>query len=50
MKSAVIETLVERATTSWDDETLQSYPSGKPTFTNQKLTQQGKTERIRVTC
>lgn len=38
MKRATIETLVERATTSWDGELLQSYPSGKPTFTMQKLT------------
>ncbi len=38
MKKATIEPLVERATTSWDGEILESYPSGKPTFTMQKLT------------
>lgn len=38
MKKATIEPLVECATTSWDGETLESYPSGKPTFTMQKLT------------
>ncbi len=38
MKKATIEPLIERATTSWDGETLQSYPSGKPTFTMQRLT------------
>lgn len=38
MKEATIETLVERATTSWDGATLESYPAGKPTFTMQKLT------------
>lgn len=38
MKKATIETLIEGATTSWDGETLESYPSGKPTFTMQKLT------------
>ncbi len=38
MKKTVVETLVERATTSWDGETLQSYPSGKPNFTMQKIT------------
>ncbi len=38
MKKAVVETLIERATTSWDGETLQSYPSGKPTFTMQRIT------------
>ncbi|MFI3249138.1 MAG: cupin domain-containing protein [Rikenellaceae bacterium] len=37
MKKARIEPLVERATTSWDGATLESYPSGKPTFTMQKL-------------
>lgn len=38
MKKAIIEPLAERVTTSWDGETLESYPSGKPTFTMQKLT------------
>ncbi|MFI3278042.1 MAG: cupin domain-containing protein [Rikenellaceae bacterium] len=38
MKKAIIEPLVEGATTSWDGETLQSYPAGKPTFTMQRLT------------
>ncbi len=38
MKKAIIESLVERATTSWDGVTLESYPSGKPTFTFQKMT------------
>ncbi|MFI3259981.1 MAG: cupin domain-containing protein [Rikenellaceae bacterium] len=38
MKKATIEPLIERATTSWDGATLESYPAGKPTFTMQKLT------------
>lgn len=38
MKKATIEPLIDRATTSWDGETLESYPSGKPTFSMQKLT------------
>ncbi|MFI3305759.1 MAG: cupin domain-containing protein [Rikenellaceae bacterium] len=38
MKKAIIEPLVEMATTSWDGATLQSYPSGRPTFTMQRLT------------
>lgn len=38
MKKAIIEPLIERATTSWDGAILDSYPSGKPTFTMQKLT------------
>ncbi len=38
MKKATIETLIEMATTSWDGERLESYPSGKPIFTMQKLT------------
>ncbi len=38
MKKATIKPLIERATTSWDGETLESYPSGRPTFTMQKLT------------
>ncbi len=38
MKKATIEPLIERATTSWDGQTLESYPSGRPTFTMQKLT------------
>ncbi|MFR9669406.1 MAG: cupin domain-containing protein [Rikenellaceae bacterium] len=38
MKKATIETLLERATTSWDGEPLESYPSGRPTFTMQKMT------------
>ncbi len=36
--NAIIESLVERATTSWDGEQLESYPSGKPTFTMQRMT------------
>ncbi len=35
---ATIETLLERATTSWDGATLERYPDGKPTFTMQKMT------------
>ncbi len=38
MKKATIEPLIERATTSWDGQTLRSYPSGPPTFTMQRLT------------
>ncbi len=38
MKKATIEPLVERVTCSWDGATLESYPSGKPTFTMQRLT------------
>lgn len=38
MRKPTIEPLIERATTSWDGETLESYPSGKPTFTMQRLT------------
>ncbi len=38
MSKATIETLLERATTSWDGQQLRSYPSGKPTFTMQRLT------------
>lgn len=36
--NATIETILDRATTSWDGETLESYPSGKPTFTMQIMT------------
>ncbi len=36
--NATIENLIERATTSWDGVTLESYPSGKPTFTMQRMT------------
>lgn len=38
MKEVTIETLLDRQTKSWDGETLESYPQGKPTFTMQKLT------------
>lgn len=38
MKKAIIETLLDRATTSWNGDTLESYPSGSPSFTMQKLT------------
>lgn len=38
MKKAIIEPLIERATTSWDGSVLESYPQGKPTITMQKLT------------
>ncbi len=34
----IIETLLSRATNSWDGVTLESYPEGKPTFTMQKMT------------
>lgn len=35
---AIIESLLDKVTTSWDGETLECYPSGKPTFTMQKMT------------
>ncbi len=41
---AMIEPLVERVTTSWDGASLESYPSGKPTFTMQKMTISPRTQ------
>ncbi|MFR9651214.1 MAG: cupin domain-containing protein [Rikenellaceae bacterium] len=35
---ATIETILDRATTSWDGMRLESYPSGKPAFTMQIMT------------
>lgn len=37
-RQATIEPLVESATTSWDGVPLECYPSGRPTFTMQRLT------------
>lgn len=36
--TVIIETLLNKATTSWDGARLESYPEGKPTFTMQKMT------------
>ncbi len=33
----IIETLLNKAKSSWDGVTLESYPEGKPTFTMQKM-------------
>lgn len=38
MKTATIETLLDKATTSWDGAELMSYPEGKPCFSMQKIT------------
>ncbi|MFI3267173.1 MAG: cupin domain-containing protein [Rikenellaceae bacterium] len=39
-----VETLLDRVSTSWDGVELENYPSGKPTFTMQKITIPPKTK------